>query len=97
MGIRKDFLSERVVMHQKRLPRELVESLSVEVFKKHVHGALRDIVSEHDGDGLTVRPLDLRNLFQTLQFYNFMVKNVCKRDNCRQIKVKMEHRICNSN
>ena len=31
-------------MHWNRLPRELVESPSVEVFKKRVDGAFRDLV-----------------------------------------------------
>ena len=41
LDMRKYLFSKRVVMHWHRLPREVVESPSLEVFKKH---ALRDVV-----------------------------------------------------
>ena len=62
MNIRKDFLG-RVVMHWNRLPWEMVESPSLEVFRKRVVVALR-IMGGHGGDGLTVGPADLSGLFQ---------------------------------
>ena len=44
MNIRKIFFIEMVVKHWTRLPRELVESPSLEVFKKPVDAVLRDMV-----------------------------------------------------
>ena len=44
LHIRKNFFTERVVKHWNRLPREVAESPSLEVFERHVGVALRDIV-----------------------------------------------------
>jgi len=44
LDIGKHFFTERVVRHQNRLPREVVESPSLEGFKKRVDMAVQDMV-----------------------------------------------------
>ena len=43
LDVRKNF-SRRVVGHWSRLPREVIESLSSEMFKKHGGVVFRDVV-----------------------------------------------------
>ena len=56
--------SARAVRQWHRLPRQVVESPSLEVFKSCVDVAPRDVVSRHGGGGLMVGLGDLSGLFQ---------------------------------
>ena len=64
LDIRKNFVYKRVLMHWHRMPRVVVESLFLEVFKNYGDVALRDVVSGHSGGRSMVGVDDLRGLLQ---------------------------------
>ena len=44
MDVRKKFFTIRVVKHWNRLPREVVDALSLETFKVRLDGALSNVI-----------------------------------------------------
>jgi len=64
LDIMRNFFSEGVVRQWHRLPREVVEALSLEVFKNGVGMVLRDVVGGYGRGGFTIGIDGLSGLFQ---------------------------------
>ena len=75
LDIRKKFFTQRVVTHWNRLPKEVVDALSLEAFKARLDVALGSLVwwlvTLHTAEGLKLN--DHCGPFQPRPFYDSMI------------------------
>lgn len=73
LDVKNNFFAERAIRNLKILVREVVELPSLEVFKRHVVMALKDMIQQYTSDVSWMVGLDVLGLSQTKPFYDFVI------------------------